>query len=241
MCKKFTEMKLMRKSYRGIPASEGMGTGKVVNIDCSSPAFKDKKIRDTDRELGRFVRALKTYCNNTRDEIQYIKETIGEQESKILAGHIQMTHDPHMQSELIRKIGEGICAERATSEICDEFINRFLEADVEFVKQIATDVKDVKAGVITLLLGKEKIPVEHFDEDVIVVTKELTPSVAARLDRARTKAIVTEIGSPNSHSALLLKAMNIPSVTSIKDADKLFKDGDTVTVNGDSGEVFEAE
>ncbi len=228
----------MMKQYKGVGASKGVGTGKAIIIDCSCPKYEDKRVEDTDRELGRFVRALKTYCNNTREEIDFIKQTIGEHESNILGGHIQMTHDPRLQSELIRKISEGMCAERATCEICDEYIEQFLEADVDFVRQIATDVKDVKTGVVNLLLGRENIKVEHFDEDTVVITKELTPSVAARLDREHTKAIVTEIGSNRSHSALLLKAMNIPSVTQVKDVDTLLKNGDTVTVNGNTGEVF---
>jgi phosphotransferase system enzyme I (PtsI) len=231
----------MKELFRGIKATEGKGTGRVRIIDCSCPEYEDRIIEDTDRELGRFVRALKTFCNNTRSEIEYIKRTIGAHESDILLGHIQMTHDPKLQSELINKINNGMCAERATSEICDEYIKRFMEADVEFLRQIATDVKDVKTGVINLLLHKEPVNVEDFGEDTIVVSKEMTPSVIARLDREHTKGIITEIGSSDSHGAALARAMKIPSIVKIPNIDKLLKDGDYITLDADEGIVYSAE
>lgn len=231
----------MKELFRGIKATEGKGTGRVRIIDCSCPEYEDRIIEDTDRELGRFVRALKTFCNNTRSEIEYIKSTIGAHESDILLGHIQMTHDPKLQSELINKIDNGMCAERATSEICDEYIEQFMEADVEFLRQIATDVKDVKTGVINLLLHKEPVNVGDFGEDTIVVSKEMTPSVIARLDREHTKGIITEIGSSDSHGAALARAMKIPSIVEIPNVDKLLKDGDYITLDADEGIVYSAE
>lgn len=228
----------MKKLLQGISVSKGIGTGRVKIIDCSCPVFEDKTVTDTDREIGRFVRALISYCDATRDEIEYVKNTIGEHESAILNGHIQITHDWRLQTHLAKKIFGGMCAERAVCEICDEYIDRFLEADVDFVRQIATDVKDVKSGVVSFLTGSGSLDVEHFECDTVVIAKELYPSVIARLDREHTKAIVTEVGSMNSHGAYLARAMSIPSVTGVVDVDKLLKDGQQVSINGDTGEIF---
>lgn len=228
----------MEKQFTGVPVSGGVGVGKVRYIDCSCPAFMDRTIYDTDRELGRFVRTLKIYCNKTCELMDYIRHSIGISESHILAGHIQMTHDPRMQAELIRKIGEGKCAERATREICDDYITQFLGADVEFVRLIATDVLDVEGSMVRLLMGLDDIDVEDFGEDTIVVSRELTPSVVARLDRKHTKGIITHVGSRKSHGAVLAKAMNIPSVIRVENIESLFSDGDVVTVDGNTGEFF---
>ena len=225
----------MSKLYKGLPVSCGIGRGNVVIIDCSCPEFEIKKIDDSDKELGRFVRALKTYCDNTREQMDLIKRTVNHYEADILQSHINMTHNLALQSELITKVSNGMCAEQALSEVCDGYINSFLDADVDFVRQLATDVKDLKTCITNLLLGVEDVKVEDFGEDSIIIAKELLPSVIARLDRKHTKGIVTEIGSYRSHGAALARAMNIPSVTNITDIDKLFSDGELATVNGDIG------
>ena len=107
----------MSKEYKGKAVVGGVGTGKVKIIDCSCPEFKIREVEDSDRELGRFVRALKTFCDNCRKEIEYIEENIGHNEAVILNSHITMTHDLALQTELISKISDGMCAEQATCEI----------------------------------------------------------------------------------------------------------------------------
>ncbi len=228
----------MKRTYNGLAVVEGIGKGSAKIVDCSCPEFTVRKIEDSDRELGRFVRALKAYCENTREQIKLVEKTVGHSESGILNSHIKMTHDLALQSELISKISNGMCAEQATCEICDAYIARFLDADVDFVRQLAVDVKDVKLGVLNLLLKKEDVKVEHFDEDVIIVAEEITPSVVARVDREHTKGIVVEFGNINSHGAKLAKAMGIPGVSEVKGVDKLIKEGEYVTLNGNTGEVI---
>ena len=230
----------MEREYKGNGVVGHIGVGKAKLVDCSCPKYEIRfinEIEERDRELGRFVRKLKQYCDNTRVQIEHVKNTIGKREAEILGSHIKMTHDLALQYSLLRKISDGICAEQATTEICDEYIERFLSADEDFVRQLATDVRDFKTCMINLLLNQNDVEVEHFETDTVVIAKELTPSVVARLDREHTKGIVTEIGSKNSHGAALVRAMKIPSVTGIVDIDKLIKENEIVTVNGKKGIV----
>ncbi len=227
----------MRREYQGKPIVDGLGKGKIKVLDCSCPEFEIRKIDDSDRELGRFVRALKTFCENTREEIKMIKEKTGLNESGILNSHIKMTHDLALQSELITLISNGMCAEQATCEVCDRYIQRFLDADVDFVRQLALDVMDVRLGVLNLLLGLEDIKVEDFGEDTIVICKELPPSIVARLDQKHTKGIVVDLGSENSHGAKLANKMKIPSIAGIEDVQLLAKDGEEAVVDGTHGKL----
>lgn len=225
----------MLKEYKGNSVVGGVGKGKVKIIDCSCPEFEIREIEDSDRELGRFVRALKTYCENTREQSKRINEIFGNNESSILDSHIKMTHDLALQSELITKISNGMCAELATCQVCDAYIQRFLDADEDFVKQMSLDVLDVELGVLDLLLGREEVEVEHFEEDTIIVAYQLTPSIVARLDLDHTKGIAVDLGSHNSHCAKIAKTMEIPSLTGVKNVDMLVKEGSTAIVDGDKG------
>lgn len=223
----------MERKYYGTKVIKGTGKGKIKILDCSCPDFEIRKIEDSDKELGRFVRALKTYCENTRKQIKFIEENIGHSEMAILNSHIKIVHDLALQSALIKKISNGMCAEQATCEVCDMYIKRFENADQNFVREIAIDVFDVKLNVLNLLLGIKNIEVEDFGEDTIVVCEELPPSVVVRLDRKHTKAIVVDVGSKESHGAKIAKAMNIPSICGIKDVENLVKDGESAVVEED--------
>ena len=226
---------IMSKEYKGNAVVGGVGTGKVKIIDCSCPEFKIREIEDSDRELGRFVRALKTFCGNCRKEIDYIEENIGHNEAAILNSHITMTHDLALQTELISKISNGMCAEQATCEICDSYIKRFLGDNNDIIRQLYLDVLDVEISILHLLLGIDEPEVSHFDEDTVIVAYELTPSIVAKLDQEHTKGIVLDKGTFNSHGAKIAAKMNIPSVASVKNVDRLVKDGDIVTVDGENG------
>lgn len=220
----------MERKYYGTKVIDGTGKGKIKILDISCPDFEIRKIEDTDKELGRFVKALKKFCENTRELIRFIDKNIGHMETGILNSHIKMVHDLALQSALIEKISNGMCAEQATCEVCDMYIERFLSADQNFVREIAIDVFDVKLNVLNLLLGLKNIEVEDFGEDTIVICKELPPSVVARLDREHTKAIVVDVGSNESHGARIAKAMKIPAICGIKDINKLVQNGEDAIV-----------
>lgn len=49
--------------------------------------------------------------------------------------------------------------------------------------------------------------------------------------------LVTEIGSPLSHGAVVAREYGIPAVVSVKGAMQFFKDGDTVELNGENGVI----
>lgn len=228
----------MKETLNGNAVVGGIGRGKAAIIDCSCPDYELREIHDSDRELGRFVRILKQYCENTRKLMRRLEKNTSKKEASILNTHIEMTHDLALQSELINLVCDGMCAEEATSVICDMFISRFLSADSDYVRKLALDVIDLKTSVLNMLLGIEGPDVESFEEDTIIISEELTPSIIARFDREHIKGIVIKYGFPKSHSAHLAQAMNIPSIIGVRDIFDKVKNGDIVTVNGDNGTVI---
>ncbi len=228
----------MKETLKGNVVVGGVGKGKAAIIDCSCPDYEIREIQDSDRELGRFVRILKKYCEDTRKLMRRLEKITGKTEASILNTHIEMTHDLALQSELIDLICDGMCAEEATSVICDMFISRFLSADSDYVRKLALDVIDLKTSVLNMLLGIDEPYVESFEEDTVIIAEELTPSVIARFDLEHIKGVAVKYGYPKSHSAHLAQAMNIPSVIGVRDILKSVKNGDIVTIDGDNGLVI---
>ena len=94
-----------------------------------------------------------------------------------------------------------------------------------------------RTGILAELLGKELVDLSVLPKDSIVVVHDLTPSMTATIDKENVVGIVTEVGGRTSHSAIIARALEIPAVLSLENACSIIKNGDTVVVNGTTGEV----
>lgn len=224
---------------KGVNASEGIGIGKVMLIEEVSLDYKKKQITDTQAEIDRYRKVFDAYCEKTEKQAENIKNTIGEKEADIILGHLLMLKDPAMSSSIEGNISSGCCAEDAVAQVCDMFIGVFSMADDELTKQRASDVEDIKNGLITMLLGKEEVDIASAPSGTVLVAKDLTPSMTSCIVKENIVGIVTEVGGKTSHSAILARAMEIPAVLSVPNVMETFENGQEIIVDGSHGEVIE--
>ena len=224
---------------KGINASEGIGIGKVMLIEEVNLNYEKKKVTDTQGEIERYRNALDAFCKKTENQAENIKKTVGEKEAEILLGHLLMIKDPGMSSSIEGNITNGSCAEEAVEQVCDMFIGIFSMAEDEPTKQRASDIEDIKTGLIATLLGKEEVDIASAPAGTVLVAKDLTPSMTSCIVKENIVGIVTEIGGKTSHSAILARAMEIPAVLSVDNASQILKNGDEIIVDGSHGEVIE--
>ncbi|MGN0488528.1 MAG: phosphoenolpyruvate--protein phosphotransferase [Ruminococcus sp.] len=226
--------------YKGIGGSAGIGIGKVMRIIEQSLDFTPKTVSDTGAELTRYRNAVSKFCQNTETQAEQLKESAGEKEAEIIMGHILMIQDPYMNGEIENSIKSGNCAEQALTDVCNMFITVFSSADDELTQQRATDVKDIKNGILSILLGIEEVKISDAPKGTVLVAKDLTPSMTAGINKDNVVGIVTEVGGKTSHSAILARALEIPAVLSIQDITSKLSDGDTVIVDGSDGVIIES-
>ena len=224
---------------KGVNASEGIGIGKVMLIEEVSLDYEKKQITDTQAEIDRYRKVFDAYCEKTEKQAENIKNTIGEKEADIILGHLLMIKAPAMSSSIEGNISSGCCAEDAVAQVCDMFIGVFSMADDELTKQRASDVEDIKNGLITMLLGKEEVDIASAPSGTVLVAKDLTPSMTSCIVKENIVGIVTEVGGKTSHSAILARAMEIPAVLSVPNVMETFENGQEIIVDGSHGEVIE--
>lgn len=224
---------------KGVNASEGIGIGKVMLIEEVSLDYEKKQITDTQAEIDRYRKVFDAYCEKTEKQAENIKNTIGEKEADIILGHLLMIKDPAMSSSIEGNISSGCCAEDAVAQVCDMFIGVFSMADDELTKQRASDVEDIKNGLITMLLGKEEVDIASAPSGTVLVAKDLTPSMTSCIVKENIVGIVTEVGGKTSHSAILARAMEIPAVLSVPNVMETFENDQEIIVDGSHGEVIE--
>lgn len=222
----------------GIGASDGIGIGRVMIIAEQSLDYTPKEITDVDAELARFHDALDKFCENTVEQANAIRKSTGDKEAEILEGHIAIIRDPFMCGEIENLIKANQCAEAAVDQICKMFIDMFSATGDDLTMQRAADIRDIRDGVIGILLGVQEVKISDAPAGTVLVVKELTPSMTAGINKENIVGIVTETGSQTSHSAILARALEIPAVLSVPNATTKLSSEELIIVDGGGGVVL---
>ena len=90
------------------------------------------------------------------------------------------------------------------------------------------------SGKVKVILGMEDL--SKVKKGDILVTTMTNPDMVVTMQRA--SAIVTDEGGMTAHAAIVSREMGIPSVVGTREATKLLKDGDEVTVDGNNGKIY---
>lgn len=223
---------------KGLGVSKGYGIGKVFVVKESEISFAADKKCDSAAELNRFNDALEVFLDKNTKLAQKLSETVGEKESEIITGHIVMMQDPYMKSEIEKNINDGVSAEGAVSAVCDTFIAMFSGVDDEFTRQRAADVKDIKEEMLSILTGAAETDFSNLEKGTVLVVKELTPSMTAKINKENVVGFITETGSDTSHAAILARAMQIPAVLGVDNVTGIMESGRNVVVDGSQGIVL---
>lgn len=222
----------------GLAVSNGYGIGKAMVIKEISLDYTPAKITDVKKERERFYSALNSFCYNTKKLSEKVRSTTGIKEADILLGHIAMAKDTYMLSEVEKKIASGICAEAAVEKVCDMFIGMFSCADDELTQQRSADVQDIKRGLLSALLKRNERDISLAPPNTILVVSELTPQMTAGMVIKNIVGIIAETGRATSHSAIIARAMEIPTVLSVPCATEIIKDGANIILDGNKGIVI---
>lgn len=223
---------------KGTGASAGYGIGKVQIISESELKIKNRIVEDMTAEKQRFNDAVDRFCSDTNALADKTEAQIGKTEADIIRGHVFMISDPYMKSEIEKLIDGGQCAERAVETICDMFAQMFSASGDELTMQRASDVSDIKESLLKILLGVDSVDIASLPSGTVIVARDLTPSMTVGINRENVVGIITETGGKTSHSAILARALQIPAVLSADNAVNELENGDTVIIDGTSGEIF---
>ena len=224
---------------RGIGASEGIGIGQVVIIEEQEVKVERRTISDADAEIARLNEAMDHFEEVTNQMADKMAETVGEQDADILRGHVILLRDPMVGDQVNAMIrGEMVNAEVALDQSLDQMAEMFRSIPDELIQQRATDLMDIKSRMLKILNGIEEVDISAVPEGTVLVAKDLTPSMTAGIDPKNIAGILTEVGGRTSHSAILARAMEIPAVLSIERICQEVINGDTVVLDGTTGEVY---
>ncbi len=225
---------------KGIGASEGYGIGKIMIVEEKTLEYTPHAVNDIDAEIKRYSDAVNAFIEETKKQAEALKVSAGAKEAEIMEGHIGIINDPGLKMGIENLITGGTCVEAATEQTLDMFIGIFSATDDEMTQQRASDLKDIKHALLSILLGINEVKISDAPAGTVLVAKEVTPSMTAGINKDNIVGIITETGSQTSHSAILARAMEIPAVLSVPGALSQLSSGEQVIVDGTNGEVVTA-
>ncbi|MES1999171.1 MAG: phosphoenolpyruvate--protein phosphotransferase [Pseudomonadota bacterium] len=131
-------------------------------------------------------------------------------------------------------------AEWALTQQMELLVAQFNEIDDPYLRERKTDVVQVVERVVKVLLGHPgHLPLlEDTREDCILVAHDLSPADMIAFKRQQFVAFITDVGGATSHTAILARSLNIPSVMALHNARALIREHEMIIVDGDQGVVI---
>ena len=129
----------------------------------------------------------------------------------------------------------GQSAEAATEGATDQFVAMFQQVG-GLMAERTTDLKDIRDRTIAQLLGEPEPGVPAPSTPIALLADDLAPADTAGLDPELVLALVTRLGGPTSHTAILARQLGIPCIVAVSELAKV-PEGTPVLVDGTLGTV----
>jgi phosphotransferase system enzyme I (PtsI) len=204
---------------RGIPVSEGFAIGNIFVYQRFIPNYTLRVLKDTEvePEKTRFDRAIKETEQELKILQNEIRREMGSDLAELISLQIALLYDQDLYRGTIEFIEKNKRnAEFAYSEVLNKYIVPLNQAKTPFFRERLADITDVSTRVLSNILGVELPSIYEVAKDSIIIAYDFLPSEAALLDKNRVIGVATEAGGKTSHTAIMTKAKEIPSVVGIE-------------------------
>lgn len=222
----------------GIPASPGIMIGKAYVFAKQAPRIEEKSILENEvlLELERLQHAVERSEKELQKVLQLTEQKIGSQKAKIFEAQIMILSDVVLIDAIRKRIQKDLkSAEYIVHREISKYQQLMMNSPDEYMRERAHDVEDVKNRIIRNI-QQEKL-ISRFETNSIVVSEMLTPADTVLFSRNEVLAYATDMGGTTSHAALLSRSLHIPSVVGLKHITKHVQTGDTIIVDGYTGNV----
>ncbi len=227
----------------GIPAAPGIviAPARVLRWEVPRvPQGATIGAEEVDPEIARFREA----CAYAQTRIRAVQEaaarTVGEVEARIFEPQVLMLEDADLLQGTIGLIRENhLRAERAFELRVLEWESALSHSSHPMIMDRLADLADIQTRVLRRLMGMPDpdLAARVDGDKVILVARELTPSVTVQLDPKHVIGIATDLGTRTSHSAILARSLDIPCVVSLGNLSETLRDGDEMILDGRQGRV----
>lgn len=224
------------EKYTGKKVFNGVAIGPILFYSKEQGQVVRRHVDDVDAELSRYEAAKAKAVEQLGELYEKAVQEVGEVNAQIFEVHSMLLEDDDYNDSITNMITtQEINAEYAVAMTGDHFAEMFANMDDEYFQARSADIKDISERVVSILTGKGNNG-DLGEEPVIIVAEDLAPSETVKMDKSKLLAFVTQLGSTNSHTAILARTMGIPALIGIEIQKEW--DGKLAIVDGKEGILY---
>lgn len=230
----------MSRVLRGIGVSPGVACAPALTVRFDFPEVKDRAVRadEVEGEVRRLREAVDAVVSHLKELGERVLQRAGPEESRIFDAQILLTQD----EDFLRSVETLIRKNQLSAETAYEFRAlelRALWSGAARLRERLADLHAIQMRMLHHLLGRPENQIWSVpgEEQVIIVTHELSPGLTVQLDREHVVGLVSEEGTRTAHAAILAHSLGIPAVMGAPGALSLISNGTTLLLDGQSGTI----
>lgn len=224
---------------RGIGITDNRAAGRLRFLRSADQRSSQAVLSPSDpaTEWGRLQAAVEKAKRSTNDLFEHALASVGEQEAEIFRIHGMLLCDKDLLDSMHREIARGTSAEEAVQGSVREFASVLRELQDPYLSARIADLEDIAGQIQRALVGEERYALPSDSSPCILVAEDLSPSETVLLDKSKVLGFVTFRGTPNSHTAILARAMGIPALVGVGRIDPLY-DGSYALLDACEGSLI---
>lgn len=222
------------KVLSGAIGCPGIVMGQTSIYRRRKPTVSSSRVADDGipHQVAQFHRARK----KAKKELKRLLGTEPDAESTdLIHTQIEMLKDPELCERVEQQINEhNQSADSAIQSVFGDYLAVIKQNHKDAFLERSVDIADVRDRLIQIIHN-------HDDEIVagsILVAKELSPREVIAFSNQDIKGIIMDRGGTTSHSAIIARSMNIPTIVGVKNATRVIKAEDEVIIDGRNGDVI---
>ncbi|HTE14605.1 MAG TPA: phosphoenolpyruvate-utilizing N-terminal domain-containing protein, partial [Burkholderiales bacterium] len=231
----------MSFTLHGIGVSGGIAIGRAhlvshATLEVSHYVIPPHQVADESMRFDSAIRSVRAEFDELRGEIPAGAPA---EFAAFVNLHRMILDDATLSVEPRRIIETEQCnAEWAIKVQTDALLAQFDAIEDSYLRERRNDVIQVVERVLKALSGQPGYvppPSSDAEQDLILIARDLSPADVVQFKRHQFASFVTDVGGTTSHTAVVARSLNIPSIVALHRARELVRENELVIVDGTNG------
>ena len=227
------------KVIKGIGVSSGYAIGNCILKKTSNLSHSEYNISisNVKNELIRLDKAVKKTILDFKkiiNKIQSTKNDVYEEMKLVLEANIYLLSSSSFIKDAKKRISNDLInAEFAINEELNKQFKIFNKIKDDYLKDRFDDVRDVCKRILDNLQKKNFF--SKVKANQILVANELGPADLFSESKNKYIGLVSGLGGPEGHFAIVARSLSIPTIVGVKNVLKKLRKNDELIIDGEKG------
>ncbi len=224
---------------QGQASSSGVALGRGVVTYCLADldAVPDRETKNPGEDIQAFRDALQRVENDLVRIQTQLEGQLPEAEHAIFGALLLMLKSDDLIDQTVARINRGQWVQSALHHTIEEHAAIFDNMDDAYLRERASDIRDLGRRVLMHLQGDRPTRVEYAPGTVLV-GEDVSAVQLTEVPSEFLTAVVSASGSSSSHVAILARAMGVPAIMGVDELPVGRLEGLEMIVDGYQGRVY---